>query len=139
MLKDDDLAWMKPPPAAADAYDAQIASDLDPKNAWVIAAHHAVERVNIRRASEAAAPVAAILAPSNERSVDWDDLSRTSSTWDPPQLKERGGHPLHSMAAFEAAYKMSEDRDRVGRLQLGAHRRTQEDGRAVRRQTHEDL
>ena len=109
MLKDDDLAWMKPPPAAADAYDAQIASDLDPKNAWVIAAHHAVERVNIRRASEAAAPVAAILAPSNERSVDWDDLSRTSSTWDPPQLKERGGHPLHSMAAFEAAYKMSED------------------------------
>ena len=90
MLKDDDLAWMKPPPAAADAYDAQIASDLDPKNAWVIAAHHAVERVNTRRASEAAAPVAAILAPSNERSVDWDDLSRTSSTWDPPQLKERG-------------------------------------------------
>lgn len=40
------------------------------------------------------------------KAVDWAELKTNSSSWAPPSVSERNGHPAHSLEAFEAIYEL---------------------------------
>ena len=104
-MKDTDLAWMVPPQGPT----VEAAYDLDPEDEWVVAAQHAVDKVNkarLERVSREYISAAKLLTPPKAPTFDWEDLESVASCWAPPTVAERCGHPLHSMAAFEAAYKL---------------------------------
>lgn len=105
-MKDTDLAWMVPPVHP----DDEVASRLDPGDEWVAAAGEAVDRINRQRkystgSSGTFVSLETMMTPSKV-AVVWEGFGGVTSSWAPPLPTERKGHPLHSMAAFEAAYKL---------------------------------
>lgn len=45
----------------------------------------------------------AICRPAALSTVEWEELQGIAASWSPPPITERQGHPLHSMATFQAA------------------------------------
>lgn len=118
MIRESDLSWMKPGGLPADANEDQVSGEAVVDDD-VLAARHAIgeARKNLRRSSTNGkdAPVQDIvelLTPRQDQKVaKWAELKANSSTWAPPTVSERNGHPAHSLEAFDAIYEM---RDELG-------------------------